>query len=202
MRVAILISLVALGLAATGARAGDALVPCEVESHAGYLVPVSYAEAHRADIAATLPDGAKVDGFWPVSEQIAIVADRNLRETLEDAVKDPTLLFPDLTPGGDVNLRDSLEFQVKEVALILAHYGAYHRQYVGLIIEGRQEVLLNYAVGAQLDPAKGFLFIHRIFEPRKMCFLQCRFDWGYRRISNVAFYGTWQDLLKMKAWTN
>ena len=196
MRLAILISLTALGLGGTAAAGDDALVPCEVGPHGGYLVPVAYAEAHRADIVATLPDAPEVDSFWKVSEQIAIVADRNLRETLEDAAKDPTLLFPNLTTGGDATLPDSLEYQRNELKLAVQHFGAYHRQYVGLVIDGRQFVLLNYATGIQLDPAAGFICIHRVFEPGRTRFLQCRFDWEFKKISNVSFYGTWQDLEK------
>jgi hypothetical protein len=193
VRLATLISLAVLGLGPTAALADDALVSCEVGAHGGYLVPVGYAEAHRADIVATLPDGPEVDSFWKVSEQIAIVADRNLRETLEDAAKDPTLLFPDLTTGSDATLPDSLEYQRNELKLTVAHFGAYHRQYVGLVIDGRQFVLLNYATGNHLDPAAGFICIHRVFEPGRTRFLQCRFDWDFKKISNVSFYGTWQE---------
>jgi hypothetical protein len=192
VRLAILISLAALSLAQTVGPVDTSLIPCEIGSRGGYLVPVAYAEAHRADIVATLPDEPEVDGFWNVSEQIAIVADRHLRETLEDASKDPALLFPDLVPGSYASARDSIEFQRNEVALTLGHFGAYHRQYVGLVIAGRKYVLLNYVIGPQLDPAKGFIFIHRVFEPGMMHFLQCRFDWEYRKISNVSFYGPWQ----------
>ena len=201
MRLAILISLAALGLGQTvapdaPAASDDALAPCEVGTHGGYIVPVGYAEAHRADILATLPDGPEVDSFWKISEPFAIVADRNLRETLEDAAKDPTTLFPDLTPGGDATQPDSLEYQRNELKLIVAHYGVYLRQYVGVVIGGRQFVLLNYAVGPGLNPAKDFIYIHRVFEPGKMRFLQCRFDWVAKTISNVSMYGTWQDIPK------
>jgi hypothetical protein len=193
VRLAILISLGVLGLGATGVRDDDAPVKCEVGTHGGYLIPVGYAEAHRADIVSTLPDGPEVDGFWKVSEQIAIVSDRNLRETIEDAIKDPTLLFPDLTPGGDATVPDSLEYQRNELRLVLEHYGAYERQYVGVVIEGREFVVCNYALGPDLDPAAGYLFIHKIFQPgSRLHFLQCRFDWDYRKISNVAFVGPWQ----------
>ena len=193
MRLAILISLAALGLGAPAAGGGE-LVPCEVGAHGGYLVPPDYAEAHRADILATLPDEPQVDSFWKVTEQAAIVADRNLRETLEDAAKDPTQLFPDLTPGGDATQPDSLEYQRNELRLIVEHYGSYLRQYVGVVIDGRQYVQLNYAEGPGLDPAEGFVCIHRVFVPGKMRFLQCRFDWEYKKISNVSMYGTWQDV--------
>ncbi len=202
MRLAILISLAALlgmgGAALADDAAVEGLLKCEVGAHGGYLVPVSYAEAHRADILATLPDEPEVDAFWKVSEQIAIVADRNLRETLEDAVKDPAmlaLLFPDLTPtsGGDATQPDSLEYQHNELKEIVAHYGVYHRQYVGLMIDGHQIVLLNYSVGPGLDPAEGFICIHRVFQPG-MRFLQCRFNWDYSKVTNVSMYGTWQDI--------
>ncbi|HEX4140606.1 MAG TPA: hypothetical protein VHY09_09685 [Candidatus Methylacidiphilales bacterium] len=195
MRLAILISLAALALGGTPATDDDALVKCDVGPHGGYLVPVSYCEKHRADILATLPDEPEVDGFWKVTEQIAIVADRNLRETLEDAVKDPTLLFPDLTPGKDATLPDSLEYQRNELKAILDHYGTYHRQYVGLVVNGHEIVLLNYASGPQLDPAAGFLFIHRVFEAGKTRFLQARYYWDYdiKSIGNVSTYGSWQE---------
>lgn len=188
-----MISLAALGLDGL-ALGDDALVPCQVGAHGGYLVPVRYAEAHRADILATLPDEPPVDGFWKVSEQIAIVADRNLRETIEDAIKDPATLFPDLAPGGDATERDSLEFERGELKEVLAHYGAYQRQYVGLQIDGHEFVLINYAAGPDLFPADGFIFIHHVFQPGKMHFLQARFNWDYKTISNVSMYGPWQEL--------
>lgn len=189
---AILISLAAPGVPLA---ADDApLVKCEVGPHGGYLVSVAYAEKHRGDILATLPDEPQVDGFWKVSEQIAIIADRNLRETLENAVKDPTLLFPNLTVGKDASQPDSLEYQRNELKEILAHYGSYQRQFFGVIIDGHERVQLNYAMGTRQDPAKGFLFIQRIFEP-DMHFLQARYNWDYdiKTISNVSMYGSWQE---------
>jgi hypothetical protein len=193
VRVAILISLAALSLVETAAQGDPALISCEVGPHGGYLVPVAYAEAHRADILSTLPDSPELGDFWPVSEQIAIVANRNLREAIEDAAKDPKLLFPDLVPGGDSSSPDSLEYQRTELGLVLQHYDAYLRQYAGVMINGRHFVLLNYVVGPNLDPAKGFIFIHRTFEPGKMRFLQARFDWDWKKLSNVSLYGTWQE---------
>jgi hypothetical protein len=176
------------------ARGDDALVKCEVAVRGGYLVPVSYADAHRADIVSTLPDGPDIDGFWKVSEQIARVADRNLRETIEDAIKDPTLLFPDLTPGGDASVPDSIEFERTELKLVFEHYNSYQRQFVGLVIDGRQYMLCNYFIGPGLDPAAGFVSIQKVFKPDvKMHFLQCRFDWDYKKISNVAMIGPWQE---------
>jgi hypothetical protein len=198
VRLAILISLAVLGwstLPAAGAPVvdSDALVPCEVGEHGGYLVPVGYADEHRSDILATLPDEPDVDDFWKVTEQIAIVADRMLREKLEDAAKDPTLLFPDLPPGSDASLPNSIGYQKLELKLILEHYGAYHRQYVGLMMGGHKVVLVNYAVGLATDPAAGYVFIHRFFIPHRSHFLQCRFDWDEKLISNVSTYGPWQD---------
>jgi hypothetical protein len=197
VRLAILISLMALGVGGT-AMADDGLLKCDVGPHGGYLVSASYADAHRADILGTLPDGVEVDGFWNVSEQIAIKADRNLRETLEDAVKDPTTLFPDLTPGKDATQPDSLEYQRNELKAIIEHYDAYQRQYVGLVVNGHEIVLLNYAMGPGLDPSDGFICIHHVFEPGKMHFLQARYNWDYdtKTVSNVSMYGSWQDSSK------
>jgi hypothetical protein len=196
VRLAILISLAALGLCAATARGDDAFVLGEVGPHGGYLVPESYADKHRADILATLPDEPEVTGFWTVSEQVAIVADRHLRETLEDAAKDPTQLFPDLTPGGDATQPDSLEYQRNELKLIVDHYGVYARQYVGLVIDGQRIVLLNYAVGPRLDPSAGYIFIHRVFDPGTMRFLEARFNWDDKTLGNVSMYGSWQDASK------
>jgi hypothetical protein len=196
VRLAILISLAAMVSGQTPAPVSDALVPCEVGGLTGYLVPASYAEAHRTDMVETLPDGATVDGFWTVSEQAAVVADRKLREKLEDAENHPTLLFPNLKSGGEANSPDSVEFQSNEIRLTLEHYDTYYRQYVGLILHGRQYVLLNLAAGPKLDPARGFIFIQRVFEPGRMHFLQARFDWDEKKISNVSFYGTWQEASK------
>jgi hypothetical protein len=193
VRLAILISLAALGMGAAAPDDDAPLVKCEVGPHGGYLVSVEYAEKHRSDILATLPDEPDVDGFWKVSEQIAIVADRRLRETLEDAVKDPTQLFPNLTAGKDASQPDSLEYQRNELKEIVDNFGSYHRQYVGMMIDGHEFVLLNYAIGPKLDPAEGFICIHRVFEPGKMHFLQARFNWDYKLLSNVSMYGSWQD---------
>jgi hypothetical protein len=193
VRLAILISLAALAAAGPRAMAGDALVPCDVGDHGGYLVPVSYAEAHEGDIMATLPDGPELDSFWRVTEQAAVVADRHLRETLEDAAKDPTLLFPSLTPGGGLATSDSIDYQKQELRLTLEHYPAYLRQYVGLVIAGHKIVLLNYVIGSKLDPSEGYILIHRKFETGRTHFLEARFDWDERRITNVSLYGSWQD---------
>src|SRR6202012_3701274 len=122
---AIVISLAVLVLGGTAAENDSALVPCQIGTHGGYLVSVKYADAHRTDILATLPDEPQVDGFWKVSEQIAIVADRNLRETLENAIKDPTTLFPNLTAGKDTTSPDSVEYQRAELTELVTHYGAY-----------------------------------------------------------------------------
>jgi hypothetical protein len=193
VRLAILISLAALGLGGT-ARADDPpLTLCEVGQHGGYLVSVNYAEKHRADILATLPDEPDVPEFWKVTEQIAIMADRELRETLEDAAKDPTQLIPDLTPGGDESQPDSIGYQRNELKLIVENYKVYQRQYVGLVIKGQRIVLMNYAVGPKLDAAGGYIYIHRVFEPATMRFLQARFNWDEKTISNVSMYGSWQD---------
>jgi hypothetical protein len=198
VRLAILISLAALGLGGT-ARADDApptpapLTLCEVGQHGGYLVSVNYAEKHRADILATLPDEPEVTDFWKVTEQIVIMADRTLRETIEDGAKDPTQLFPSLTPGGDESQPDSIGYQRNELKLIVEHYNVYQRQYVGLIIDGQHIVLMNYAVGPQLDAAAGYIFIHRVFEKDTMRFVQARFNWDEKTLTNVSMYGTWQD---------
>jgi hypothetical protein len=191
VRLAILISLAALGLGT--AAADDALEKCEVGTYPGYLVPIAYAEKHRDDILATLPDEPVVDGFWKVSEQIAVVADRNLRERLENALKDPKLLFPDLTAGRDASSPDSLEYQREELKEILDNYDSYQRQYVGLMIGGHEIVLLNYTIGPGLKPAEGFICIRRVFEPGKMHFLQARLNWDYKLLSNVSMYGAWQE---------
>jgi hypothetical protein len=191
VRFAIVISLAALGL--VGTARGDALTPCEVGAHGGYLVPVSYAEAHRADILATLPDEPTVDGFWQVTEQAAIVSDRRLRETLEDAIKYPLQLFPDLQDLPDTTQPDSLGYQRNEMKQIVENYGAYQRQYVGLVIDGERYVLLNYSIGVKADPATGFIFIHRVFEPGKMHFLHARLNWDENTVSNVSMYGPWQE---------
>jgi len=214
VRLAILISLAALGwcgspvvgapaagtLAAgtpavgTPAVGSVDLAPCEAGPHGGYLVSTDYAEAHRSDILATLPDEPDVDSFWRVTEQIAIVADRVLREKLEDAAKDPTVLFPDLTPDSAGTLPDSIPYQKTEMSLILEHYGAYHRQFVGLMIDGHKVVLMNYFLGTGMDPSAGYVFIHRTFVPAQSHFLQCRFDWDEKLVSNVSTYGPWQEV--------
>lgn len=189
-----MISFAVLGLGAPAARADSPLIKCTVKANTGYIVPESYATAHKADFVATLPDSPRVDGFWTPSEADANVADRNFRDVLEDAARNPALLFPNLG-NTDPDSPDSLPFQRNELVLILGNYSHYLRQYVGVVIENRKYVVCNYVVGPGLDPSAGYLFIQKVFAPGgKIHFLQCRYDYDYRRISHVSFIGPWQQV--------
>jgi hypothetical protein len=199
VRLAILISCAAFG-ATLAAWADGPLIPCMAGSHPGYLVPESYANAHKAALTATIPGPVKIDSFWTPTEADAFSADRVFRELIEAAVKDPTQLFPDLAPSADAasaESPDSLEHQQKELVAVDANFDAYARQYVGIIVDGQRLVFCNYSVGTKIDPASRYIFIDDVFVPDgTIRFLQCRFDPEARTCSNVSMIGSWQPAAK------
>ena len=202
MRLAILISFVAFGSAFSTAWADGPLirVGLSLDSHIGYIVPESYAENHKADLVANIPGPVNIDGFWTPPLQDVAVADRALRDMIHDAIKDPTLLFPDLAPNPDptapVN-RDAanqLEQERNELDLISRNYDAYVRQYVGIIIDGTKLVFCNYSEGTKVDPSADYIFADKVFVPDgTVRFLQCRFEPWSKTCSNVSIIGSWQS---------
>jgi hypothetical protein len=196
---AILISFAAFILAFSPAWGDEPLVPVGLAlgAHSGYIVPENYANAHKADLIASIPGPVKIDGFWTPPVQDVAVADRVLRDLIHDAVKDPTLLFPDLAPDptAPVN-RDAaseLEHERAELALVSGNYDSYLRQYVGIIVDGQKLVFCNYSEGTKADPSTDFIFIERVFVPDgTVHFLQCRFEPLSKTCSNVSIIGSWQ----------
>ena len=198
---AILISFAAFGLAFSAAWGDEALVRVGLAlgAYRGYIVPESYAEERKPDLIASIPGPVKIDGFWTPPVQDVAVADRVLRDLIHDAVKDPTLLFPDLAPDPDpaapVN-RDAasqLEQERVELELVARNYDSYLRQYVGIIVDGQKLVFCNYSEGTKADPSTDYIFIERVFVPDGgVHFLQCRFDPEEKTCSNVSMIGSWQ----------
>ncbi len=185
-----MISLAALCLVA---RADGPLVRCAIGTRFGYIVPEDVSNAIATTIQDSLPDAPRLDGFWTPPEQDVLVCDRVLRELLESAVKDPTILFPDLSTTSEPSTSDSVDYQHVELARVVEHYGEYHRQFVGIVIKGERRVLCNYAIGPDLSPAEGYMDIHKLFAPhRGMHFLQARFDPVLKVASNVSLIGPWQ----------
>ena len=196
MRLAILISFAVSGLTLSAAGADGPFIRGAVGSHIGYIIPETYAGEYKADLTASIPGPVKIDGFWTPPEQDVAVADRVLRDLLHVAVKDPTLLFPDLAPNSDPTAPappDSLEYEQNELVLVSRNYDRYLRQYVGIIIDGQKLVFCNYSNGTKVDPSTDYIFIQKVFVPGgTVHFLQCRFDPELKTCSNVSIIGPWQ----------
>jgi len=167
----------------------EPFVKVALGNEGGYIIPQSYAQNHKAELVASIPDEPKIDDFWTPPEQDVRVADRVLRDTIHDAMKNPALLFPDLTPDNP-----DLEQERNELTLVSQNFENYHRQYVGIIVGGNQLVLCNYSVGAKVDPSTDYIFIQKSFAPGgKMHFLQCRVDAHWKTCTNVSMVGSWQQ---------
>lgn len=198
MRFAILISFAVCGVAISMARADGPLIRVFLGSQSGYIVPESYAREHRADLVASIAGPVKIEGFWTPPEQDVAVADRAFRDLIHAGVKDPALLFPDLAPRTNPNARvsadeaEALEQERKELALVSENYNNYSRQYVGIIIEGQKIVFCNYSEGTKVDPAVDYIFIHKVFAPGAVHFLQCRFEPLSKICSKMSFIGSWK----------
>ena len=216
MRLAILISFAAFGWTSSAAWAdgpatnapGTNVLATEIPAakvpfvrvvlglHSGYIVPESYAEAHKADLLASLPGPVKIDGFWTPSESSVTVAERVFRERIESAAKDPALLFPGLAKkagSGAGDPTESLDYQQKELELISVNFDSYLRQYVGIIMEKKKLIFCNYSVGVKVDPSTDYIFTDKVFVgDGTVHFLQCRFDPQEKTCSNVSMIGSWQ----------
>ena len=199
MRVAILLSLAACGVAFSAARADDALIKVTVDSGAVYIVPEAYADEHKSDLKQSMPGVVKIDGFWTPSETDVIVADRVFREYIQDAAKDPLLLFPELaqnpeaTAAANVEAAAQLQNERYELSLVESHFDRYARQYVGVILDGKKLIFCNYAVVPKADPSADFLFIQKVFaQDGTVHFLQSRVDAEEKSCTNVSIIGSWQ----------
>jgi hypothetical protein len=197
VRLAIMISFVGAGLIFSTAWADGPFIRGAVGSHVGYIVSERYALEHKADLIASMPGPVKIDGFWTPPEQDVAVADRVFRELIHSAVKDPTLLFPNLPKNSDPSVPDSLEYERNELALISANYDSYSRQYVGIVIDGQKLVYCNYSDGPKFDPSADYIFIQKVFVPGgTVHFLQCRFEPKLKTCANVSIIGSWQPQTK------
>jgi len=193
VRLAILISLAAFALTFSPAWADGPFIRIAIDSHVGYIVPERYAWERKADLIASIPGPVKIDAFWTPPEQDVAVADRVFQDLLHSAVKDPTLLFPDLASNSDAAAQDSLEHERNELALVSRNYDRYLRQYVGIIIDGQKLVFCNYSDGTKLDPSTEYIFIQKVFVPGgTVHFLQCRFNPEFKICSRVSIIGSWQ----------
>ena len=199
MRVAILLSLAACGLAISAARADQTLIKVTLEAGPAYIVPEEYAADHKADLKQCMPGVLKIEGFWTPTEVDVIVADRVFRQLIRTAAKDPTILFPDLAPNPDATPAASIETAAQlqneryELSLVSDHYDRYARQYVGVILEGKKLIFCNYAVVPKADASAGFLFIQNVFvQDGTVHFLQSRVDPEDKSCANVSIIGSWQ----------
>jgi hypothetical protein len=203
VRLAVLISFAACGVtfSALGADAPVAPTPLTrvvMGPHIGYIVPESYAADCKADLLVSIPGVVKLDGFWTPTELDVTVADRVLRDLIHDAIKDPTILFPDLVadPNADAAAKtdsnNQLEHERYALKAVSDNYDTYVRQYVGVIIDGQKLIFCNYSDGTKADPAADYIFIHRVFvDDGTVRFLQCRFDPDAKTCSNISMIGAW-----------
>lgn len=188
-----LISLAVLTVPFFVARADESFRRVTLDAGVGYVVPEEYAEEHKADLLGSIALPPKIEGFWTPSETSVIVAERVLHEMIEDAAKDPIVLFPELADSPGVATDELLLNEKHELALVLQHYPGYQRQYVGLIIGGTKFVLCNYSYGTQVDPTSDYVFIQNVFEDDgTIHFLQCRVDPYAKTCTNVSYIGSWQ----------
>jgi hypothetical protein len=196
VRLAILLSFAALGVTLYGDLIDDRFVRVDLETLTGYIVPESYAEAHKTDLTANIPATVKIEGFWTPSVQDVTVADRVFRERIESAAKDPALLFPGLAKKAAADAydrEDNLEYQQKELEAISANFDTYARQYIGIIMGKKKLIFCNYSVGTKVDPSAEYIFTDKVFVPDgTVHFLQCRFEPEKKTCSNVSMIGSWQ----------
>jgi len=174
-----------------------------MDTHVGYIVPENYAADRKADIMVSIPGVVKLGGFWTPTEQDVTVADRVLRDLIHDAVKNPTLLFPDLAPDPAANAaaksdaNSQLEHERHELSAVSDNYDNYVRQYLGVIIDGQKLIFCNYSQGTNADPSTDYIFIHRVFvDDGTVHFLQCRYDPQAKTCANISMIGSWPTPLK------
>jgi hypothetical protein len=194
VRLALLISLVVFGGMVSAVRADDSFAKVIFEdSTEGYIVSRDYAEDHKAELTDTIPGPVKIDGFWTPTEQDVDVAERVLRDLLDDAMKDPATLFPDLATSKNPDDLKDFKQERNELVLVAQNYNRYVRQYVGVIIEKQKLVFCNYSYGTKVDPSADYIFIDQVFAPDgAIRFLQCRFEPKGKVCSNVSLIGSWQ----------
>jgi len=192
VRLAIPISVVALSLIGGPLRADGPFLKVTMDAGVGYIVPEKYAADHQAELLKSIPGDVKIDGFWTPTEQHVTVAERIFRETLHQTAKDATVLLPDLAQATGPDDLATLAREQKEAEAIGRNYGAYTRQYVGLVIDGVRIVFCNYSDAKKVDPATEFMYLEKYFvSGDKTHFLQCRVDPRLKTWSNVSIIGSW-----------
>jgi hypothetical protein len=161
----------------------------DMDAGPGYIIPAAYAESHKAEIVASLPGHVLIEGFWNLTEQHTTVAERVFRQALQDGVKDPKTLFPDLSEEavGDESI-DSVRRMIQSV---VDNYPHYTRQYIGVIIDGTKLVYCVYSDAPKLDPLTQYFDMEKYFVTGKTHFLFCRVDAHWKTWSNPAIIGSW-----------
>jgi hypothetical protein len=178
-------------MAAT-ARADGLFQKVTMDAGIGYIVPEKYAEDHKAELIASIPDAPVIDGFWTPTEQHVTVAERVFREAIQAGVKDPGVLLPTLAGTTDPDEMKEMDKEQREAEAIGKNYEAYARQYVGIIIDGVKLVLCNYSDQKKVDPANEYMYFEKYFiSGDKTHFLQCRVDAREKTWTNAVFIGSW-----------
>lgn len=175
------------------ARADEPFIQVMQGTHPAYIVPEPYAAHHRAELMASIPRHVEIESFWTPTEADVAVAERIFRELLQQAAKNPMVLFPDLGRNSDQFSIEALKREQDELVLIGENYDAYTRQYVGIVVLGHKLILCNYADVPKVDPATEFLFLEKYFDPKgTVHFLQSRFDPDWKTCAHVSIIGSWQ----------
>ena len=185
------ISVWAAVLVGATARADEPFLPVDLGSATGYIVPEKAAAADKAGLTASMPGVEKIDGFWTPTEANARQAERALRETLERAAKDPSLLFPDL--AGKEKGDFMLELERDNLNQVLQHYDVYGRQYAGIILMGKRLVFCNYADVRGVDFSRIYISMDHYFATDGVThFLLARFDPEAKTCANISMIGPWR----------
>jgi len=193
VRFAFAISFLVASLVVSLARADAPFIKISMEIGDGYVVPAEYAAAHKAEVLGSIPGHVQIDGFWTPTQQGVETAERAFRDLIRSAAKDPSVLFPDLADASVNATADALQHQQVELNLVSQNFGAYLRQYVGIIVDGQKLILCNYAHGPTVDPSTEYLSVEKYFVgDGSVQFLQGRVDEHAKTCSNVSFIGSWQ----------
>jgi hypothetical protein len=199
VRYAILTTFALCGLAFSAAWADESIVTVNLDSGPAYIVSANYANDFLPQLRATIPGAPKITGVWTPTEIDVTVAHRTFRNLIQDAIKDPTLLFPDLAPNPDASATEKIETAAQlenerfELTLVAKNLDQYARQYVGIVVDDKKLIFCNYADAPNIKPAIDYIFIDKVFVgDGTVHFLQCRFDLEDKSCSNVSLIGSWQ----------
>ncbi len=163
-----------------------------MDAGVGYIVPEEFATAHKKELLKSLPGDITIDGFWTPTEQHTTVAERVFREALEQISKDGSVLLPDLAQSTNADDLAEMDRQKAEAGAILKNYKAYARQYIGIVVDGKQLVLCNYSDVKEIDPATEYMYLEKYFTSgEKTHFLFCRVEPHDKTWSNISIVGSW-----------